>query len=505
MLGLTRMHGSLVRIALVGGAGGAVGLVGAVGGMAGCSSGEDKSLQPVSPVSFRTGPVRAVEGGAGAVVDVAKPVETVATGGGMGTQPAPVERRAPRVTERVQQPMVDGHRVVAVVDQPPRAIEASTPKGRDVLADCMVGQINGRPVFASEVLDPMDGQLNAASKDVKGPDTAQKWIRDTARLIRGQVESRVRDELLLGEARARLTPEQKQGLIYFLQRVDQWASGQQGGSRVEAEEAIAARTGESYDKFLQSQRDQVLIRELIKDNVSPGVRVPWRKVERFYLENEDVINPPPRGVVRIVMVDGANAESVEKAQKAAGDSDAFRIFAASSANVFDREHGGEVVRSLDKPLSEVQWVANRAWNKAIETLPVGSFTGPIDAADYKVWIRREADVVSPKRTLEDAQLDIVTVLLKTKENTEQAEFFSQLLGKGSFTPISRMTLELLVLAAQRHLPPEIAGAVRDANPLGEDKSVPLERAPALPVLDDLSVNPPSKAKPKPKADEPEKP
>jgi hypothetical protein len=46
--------------------------------------------------------------------------------------------------------------------------------------------------------------------------------------------------------------------------------------------------------------------------------------------------------------------------------------------------------------------------------------------------------------------------------------------------------------------------VRDANPLGSDATPTLERSPALPVLEDVSVNPPKqKAKPAPAPPKPD--
>lgn len=384
--------------------------------------------------------------------------------------------------------------MVAVAGDAPRADSGSKAVGRDVLADCMVGQINGRPVFASEILDPLSGRLTAAAKEVKGQPSAQVWVRDTAKLIQSAVQLRVRDELLLGEARARLTPEQKQGLIYFIQRVDQWASGQSGGSQEQAKEAIKNRTGEDYDKFLQSQRDQTLIRDLIKENVTPFVRVPWRKVERYYLDNETQINPPPFAVVRIVMIDSANTDAVARAQAAAGAADggAFKEVAQSEANVFERAKAGLVAKKLENGYEKIEWVGNKTWNAEAAKLTPGHFAGPIDTGTFKVFIRREDDFITPHRSLEDAQLEITTRLTIAKETQEQNEFFMQLLGKGSFTPVGRMTMELLVLAAQRHLPPDLAALVRDANPLGVDSTPGLERSPAPQMMDDVSLNPPKK-------------
>ncbi|HYD01510.1 MAG TPA: peptidyl-prolyl cis-trans isomerase [Phycisphaerales bacterium] len=393
-------------------------------------------------------------------------------------------------------------------DPPAAPAAGASPVGHDVVADSMVGQIQGRPVYASEVLTPLDGRLRQLSKDVRTPADLAAWVNGATKVIADVVKERVNDEVALSEARSRLTPEQKQGLVYFLQRVDQWATGQAGGSRAQAEEAIRAREGEEFDKYLQITRDKTLIQELVKDNVGPNVRVPWRRVERYYADNQASINPPPYGVVRVLMVDGGNAERLAKAEAAAKEpsGEAFRELATSAANEFrasDRVSGKEIkdgliIRPIDaKPFEQQEWVGNPAWNRAASTLKPGEVAGPIEAGTYRVFIRREADFVSPHRSLEDAQLEIYAGLLQLKSQQEQNEFYTQLRGKGSFTPVRQMTFELLVLAAQRHLPPEMSGAVRSSFE-GEFKTdAVLERSPAPPVLDDMSINPsPGAAPPK---------
>jgi hypothetical protein len=469
--------------------------------LAGCASsgGGSKVTQALSPAEFRTGPAEHAAPAQGGVPAVAPEVAASTR------QPVAPKPPAPAAV-----PIGDSGngRVVAVVGDAPQPAAAAQPVGRDSVADSMVGQIQGRPVYASEVLDPLYGRLHELSKKVAAPQDLPDWVDKSIELIAGIVKERVKDELLLGEARSRLSADERIGLIHFIQRIDQWASGQSGGSRAQAEDEIKSRQGVDYDAYLQKQRDQVLIQELIKANVSPNVRVPWRRVERFYAENQATVNPPPYGVVRILMLDAPDAETIAKAQAAAtaADGTAYHELAASAANRVNGRKDfqsqqeirvGLVVRALDKPFEQLRWVQNPEWNKLAANLQPNQAAGPIDAGGDKVWIRREADVTSTFRSLEEAQLEIYARLLQQKDIQEQSEFFGELLGKGSFTPIRQMTLELVVLAAQRHLKPEVAGAVRAAFPQEQGAGKGLERSPALPVLDDFSVAPS-----KPKGDTP---
>ncbi|MBZ0171510.1 MAG: hypothetical protein K8E66_03945, partial [Phycisphaerales bacterium] len=109
---------------------------------------------------------------------------------------------------------------------PMSVAEAAAPVETPVLLDAKVGDINGRPVFASEFLEPLEGNLRAKALETD----RDQWIRFAAEQIQVQLRSMITDELLRAEALSRLTVEQKAGLRRFLQDVRSRLISQSGGS-----------------------------------------------------------------------------------------------------------------------------------------------------------------------------------------------------------------------------------------------------------------------------------
>jgi hypothetical protein len=319
-----------------------------------------------------------------------------------------------------------------------------------VMADAMVGQINGKPVFASEVLDPLDGRLRALAREVKEP---LLFRRRAADLVFNNLRERLRSELVAAEARNRLTPQEREGLVRLLQRLQGFYQSQAGGSLEQARADLQQRTGESsLDRILADERDQILVQRLLNEEVNSKVRVPFTSVERFYEENPDLFNPPGEAVFRVVVID---ATEEARAREAAGSASAFEQLARSEVNVFFRDKAGERRLPLSKPISEQELLSIKAVNEAAHRLAPGESAGPLafTTPSRQVWVRREADDKPPAQSLEEAQVQIAAVLAARKRQIEEGEFITGLLGSGSFSPLDPMTEQLVGLAVDRHLGP----------------------------------------------------
>jgi hypothetical protein len=78
--------------------------------------------------------------------------------------------------------------------------------------ESLIGQINGRPIFAEEVFSRVEAEVMLAAQN-PNPEQARAGVDATVRrAFRQQVES----ELILAEAESRLSPEMKQGLLGWL-------------------------------------------------------------------------------------------------------------------------------------------------------------------------------------------------------------------------------------------------------------------------------------------------
>jgi hypothetical protein len=346
------------------------------------------------------------------------------------------------------------------------AAVAPGPSGPAVSADAMVGQINGKPVFASEILDPLDGRLAALTREVKVP---QQWTRRAGEMIGNSLIERVRNELVVAEARNRLSPQERAGLLNLVGRLQSFFQAQAGGSLEQAREDLQTRTGEeSLDRILADERDQVLIRRLFNEAVEPNVRVPWSAVERYYRENPQQFSPAGEAVFRVVIADARDASVVERITLAAGDDAAFAGVAASEANAFLRDKAGERRLPLTKPLSEQEVLGVKAINELAVALVPGSFLGPLEfPGGQRVWVRREQDVRPSSRSFDQAQLEIVAALTGARRQRETAEFTQTLLGTSSYTPIEPMVQQLINMAIARHQRVDLGPAI---TPEAQDRA-----------------------------------
>lgn len=474
-------------------------LIAATSAMTACS-GDKVQTVDVTPAQFRAQPTAiftpppplpavASQASAGSKEGVKEDVPVVA----LQTQapPAGAARAVPMASAQQAPPELAGKinvmagspRIIAGVAPDPR------PLGPAVLAEAMVGQINGRPVFANEILTPLDGELRARAEEIKDEVGARRWLSLAVQRIRQRVEARVQDELLLAEARARLTPEERAGLLNFLNTLRDAVTARAGGSEAQAEREIVRETGEAnLDEFLKVERDKALARRLADQAIEPNVRVSWRKVERTHEEMvAESANRGPTATVRIVVVNARDQELVELAQAASKDTLRFEAIARSEANAYKRESAGLESRPLDKPFDQVTFSGSASLQSAIAKLEPGQATDPIQLSPRSPFVaiaRREPDFKPTVADLEQAQIEIRTQLTSSKRREETQEFFRQVLGRGSYTPMDRMSQELVLLAADRYLLEAYAGRVRSTNPLKPLES-DLERAPAPPTGDEV--------------------
>ena len=329
----------------------------------------------------------------------------------------------------------------------PDAKPASSP----VLLDSLVGQINGKPVYASAFLAPLDARLRALVTDL---DNNRAWQREAARIIYDRLLEQIRDELFLAEARASLTPEQRQGLLFFVNSIRETVTASTGaGSAENADEILRAREGISLEDKVKLERDRALVQNLARRYVTPLVNVSWRDVRRAYERNIDQFQPTPVAKIRIIMV-GVNDQG---SQKAVADALAagrpFAEVAAADYNRFARSEGGLIERRVQGEYAAAKIFEDENLNTAARKLTPGTTTGPFDlpAQRVKAWMHLEGFEQPPGQSLEEAQVLIFQKLRAQRFDEETRRFFERLLERGSRTNERDMAERLLAIASERYL------------------------------------------------------
>jgi len=191
------------------------------------------------------------------------------------------------------------------------------PGGRWTV-DSLVGQINGRPVYASKFMQSIEDRiLRIVAENPRA--AAQRMI---AQLVAERFEQYINNELIIAEAEGMLTTEMREGLFAWLQSVQEQTVSGYGGNRTEATQSLQDQFGMTMDQYLQERRDEALAQNLLSRRVKPRTIVSWRDVERQYSILEKEFDPSPIvtiGRIRVTPSETAMLEDV-RARFARGES-----------------------------------------------------------------------------------------------------------------------------------------------------------------------------------------
>lgn len=363
---------------------------------------------------------------------------------------------------------------VAVMTGRPRsgAAAGAQPAGRPVVVDALVGQVNGKPVFASRVLDTpqgLGGRLRAAGE--RAP-SSEVFLRESGRLIGEQLQREINDELLLAEARGQLTAEERVGLISFVTRLrENLAAERAQGSQELADQSLLESEGKTLDEVARGERDKALVRVLINKYVNPRVNVSWRDVERAYRRNSAQFNPPATATIRIIrLAKTSPAVEVVKADLAAGKP--FEEAASRRENIFNASGGGVLATPVPGELKDAQLVGDPVLNAAAVKLAPGETAGPVESGDFVSWVKLESLERPAGRSLADAQLELSSTLRSERFNLEFRRYMARLRERGSKSDEIEMTTILAKIAADRYLPENPRRGARPANAAGPGAAGP---------------------------------
>lgn len=332
---------------------------------------------------------------------------------------------------------------------------ATAALGGGSTVESVVGQINGRPVFATEVLEPLDGTLRAAADKAKD---ANAWKMAAVAAIVPELKRRVADELILSEARRNLSPEQKQGLLHFLGQIESALISQNRGSEAQANEQLLEQNGRTLNDEAKDIVDRELIRNEINNKVTPRVAVPWRDVQNEYERQHDKWHPPAEYTFRMIYAANDKPEKVTRIQSLLGNGTPFEKAAEDDANEFNRKEKGKMARKVPGSQAEGEFSPWPDVNAALRTVGVGQTLGPIEFAPDKAkpnakrtaWVYLEKIDQKPGVSLYDAQLEVENDLRDDRERAEQQRYFERLWKRGNVSKLEGMVDKLLIVATERY-------------------------------------------------------
>ncbi len=309
----------------------------------------------------------------------------------------------------------------------------------------LVGQINGRPLFADRFFAPLQARIvqMAASPDRV---EARRAIID---LIRFSFKEYVDSELIIAEAESGLSTDQQQGLFAWLASLEEVEIAERGGSLLEAEASLMDERGMSIEEFLQERRDVALAQQLLRKRIEPRAIVSWRDIERAFRRRESEINPPPAMLIGRMRFDTTtDGAKIEQVKQLIGEgktlpeiADALGVPNHGAWNEFKLPPEG--IRGL--PLTD-------AVKDRLIDLPVGKPSAVLEQKDSMTWLAVLGISQAPYRSVFDpsVQTHLREDLRIQRVMAERDRWLRSLRSRWVSEGIEQMEARLVQIAMTRY-------------------------------------------------------
>ncbi|MEI6474126.1 MAG: hypothetical protein WCO75_01920 [Planctomycetota bacterium] len=320
--------------------------------------------------------------------------------------------------------------------------------GQRWLVESLIGQINGRPIFAEEIFKQIEAAVMLASQD-PNPESARTQVDA---LVRRAFRQQVESELILAEAESRLSPEMKVGLLGWLRDLQETTIAQRGGNRASAEEALRDEMQMSVEEFVTFRKNAELTRDILRRKVEPRVVVSWRDVERLYRQRHAAYEPDPiYRLGRIRLAKEQQADKIEVVKRMITEKKTFTEIADA---VGTPEHGMWRAVTVADGKMMVSDMTNDL-QKLIAPLQPGMISEPLDARTSMTWFAVISEETPPRMSIfdTDLQLSLRGELQGTQERLEQARYIQSLQKRWLGASITKMEIRLVQIARERYLDP----------------------------------------------------
>lgn len=306
--------------------------------------------------------------------------------------------------------------------------------------DAMVGQVNGRAIYADQVLEPMEDQLAAMGRQLRPGEFRRQAYQQILRYLR----SMIADALLYGEARRGLTEIEHGGLKRVIQQHREELLRIYGqGSLALAEQNIKLQLESTLDQQVEKYRQTVVVQKLLHEKLIPRINVTKGDIIRYYREHNEQFNPP---VIREIHV--IRAPDSEVAQQVRGyltEGQSFKSIAGSELNTWKRSEAGAMTAIGQKVFRQAPL------NKRMLGLAQGQYTDEPIQIDDAYWFLFMASIDRPaSRSIAEVQLEIKQILHQQQFRMLADEYRSRLFETGSFNTLEEMAEALTAIAANRY-------------------------------------------------------
>ena len=320
------------------------------------------------------------------------------------------------------------------------------PVGQKWPVDALIGQINGKPLYADDFLKSREDRIR---RTVAEPDRKQAYA-ELLRLLDEAFDQFVNNELVISEAEGAIPDEAKEGLLSWMRDLQEKEIANRGGTRSEAQRSIEEEfPGTTIEEFMKRQKNEILASDLMRRRIRPRTIVSWRDIERLYTKNYDTYNPPPTlrvGRVAVLKTDAAKIEQVKA------------LFASGKPFT-------EVAKELKVP-NDGMWREIKLTGGGIDAVPdlvddmkarlktlkEGVVDGPVEQRSQVSWMTLLPSTQEPPRSIFDQklQLQLRRQLENQRYGMEQYRYLQSIRTRWISEDLDQMKKRLIQFALERY-------------------------------------------------------
>ena len=328
----------------------------------------------------------------------------------------------------------------------PEKIVAQLPINQKWPVDSLVGQINGKPLYASEFL---------RSREDRIINIAAKTERNAARLEIIQVISEAFDQtvnnsLIISEAEAMIPAEGQAGVLAWLKDLQEKEIANRGGSRADAQRSIEEEfPGTTIEEFMNRQKNQALAGDLLNRRIRPRTIVSWRDVERLYDVNSAAYNPLPTIRIGRIAVLKSNQAQVDQIKASFAQGKSF----SQVSKELNLENDG-LWREIKIPQGGIDAIPDIVdeMKSRIKGLAINKVDGPTETKTQVTWMTLISEQQVRAKSIFDPQLQLQLrrQIEGQRYSIEQQHYFQSLRTRWVASDLESMKARLISITLNRY-------------------------------------------------------
>lgn len=367
--------------------------------------------------------------------------------------PGPVDTAPPSEGTGSEPPSDEGLTISNPTPRTPGAPRV-IGSGDTVVVDSLVGQINGRPVYADAFFAPLDDRLRAARRQL----TPGQFANTLAEVVNLRLRGIVENELILAQAQSRLTEQQQQGLFAFLRQQQEQLVQGRGGAVETARRSIQEEQGRTLDEAIAERRDLALIQMIYQQEIAPRVIVSWKDVEREYERRFSEFNTPASAVIGIIRLDPrSDGARIEQVKERLARGDRFLDVAEAVGMIRGGLYAEKPIPLGPNGLADAPELNPPVFRERLAGARVGDTVGPFtitlsDGSPREVWLHVVEITPATSRSLYDpeVQLALQNHVLQTRRAVEQERYFNELIAENISSDLDEMRRRLIRIGEVRY-------------------------------------------------------